>query len=259
MVQPFALALAVGSYSLFLFLSIYAALSYLHLHYVQGAPATCDFALTMLTVDRLSASRLDVVLLSFSRRAAMIVTATMATMLTAHLTLTQRRRRQWDPGIDFVFNESLSCHRLSALEVVDVNTVNVATMTVQALLSMSILTMPRASIVLRCRSMLPLDDRSILLTWFMLTDRSRPTTSHPALLHAPIGSIQLLLLFHCSHPVACFHGVENNTVSPVVFQVLHQRPASCFLPLSALSTVKSRACLFHYSHPVLSRPTVPNI
>jgi len=40
---------------------------------------------------------------------------------------------------------------------------------------------------------------------------------------------------------------------------VYQRPASRFLHQSSLPWIDQVPSLFHYSHPVLSRPTVPNI
>jgi len=114
--------------------------------------------------------------------------------------------------------------------------------------------MAMASIV-RCSSMLPLDDCSmlvltwLLLTWLlllftvtmastMLTDPSRPI----------VDSVAKMLLPPLLSPSTTTMVARNESIDqPLISSV------------TALATVTSSACLFHYSHPVLSRPTVPNI
>ena len=100
MVPPFALALAVGSY-LFI-LSIYATLSYLHLHHhVQGAPATATW------IDRgddlTNASSLST---DHSKPVAPTVLH-FALTSTSTLLLTMKRR-QWDPGIRLAFSPMMA-------------------------------------------------------------------------------------------------------------------------------------------------------
>jgi len=220
MVLPFAPVISVWCY-LFLFLSLYTASYSPYLHHVQLATAT----FSLFDVHYHFALTADHFAFTLRRRRRHVVAVDDDDV---HNTMRQSARRVWDPGIDpgidFVFNESLSCHRLSAsrLEVVDVNTVNVATMTVQALLSMSILTMPRAS---------------ARRAWDPGIDPGNEMPLAPTA--SPFNPMASLYPLASHYPF-----VDQDVALWLRFQCLPR---------------DDNVLLFHYSHPVLSRPTVPNI
>jgi len=226
MVQPFALALAVGSYSLFLFLSIYSASCPPCLHPVQLATAT--FSL----FDVHDPFALTAAHFTFTPRRQHVALWLLTTMLTV---ANQRRRRQWDPGIPkHIYATSCPSYRQHIQ----------SSMATASWIDCSI---DRSSDVVGFDDV---DNTTMPRLWDSATLSLFDVYDHFALTAATVRHLSITSTTTIEMPLA-----------PVGFQV-HQRPASCFLlPLtpSALATVKSLACLFHYSHPVLSRPTVPNI
>jgi len=210
MVHPFALALAVGSYTLFLFLFIHATLSYLHLHHVQGAPETATWI--DLSIDPLP--HVAVGLDDFDFDDFAFTTATSA-------------RRVWDPGIGIGIDPTDNDTTASELRLTVV--VGVVVVVVVEVLTQSV----------------------------------HPTVDHDFLpLNMTMAIVFPLLLLVNVNTAVC-------VIDPDFVMTMVANPMASLYPLASrypccratwiARILKSLTCLFHYSHPVLSRPTVPNI
>jgi len=198
--------------------------------HVQCSMATASW------IDHLSASRLDVV--------DVVDVDVNTTMLIAHLTPIRRRRRQWDPGI--VSTMMSPSTAAACYDGINGN-------------STSLLTF-----ALRLNVVGVVDDTMV------------PLIRPPAPLHPSIGSMSPTLILLTVTSIATdnntsFYGHNGKTPS-VGFDVNTSRRWSLSL---RPTTVDGAACdpfllrptrptrpmvsMFQHCHPVLSRPTVPNI
>jgi len=225
MALPFALD--GGGY--FIFLSIYATLCSLYLHQVQCTEDPLDFDVSIMTTDRSMSSLLTWL--------PILLTVTMAsTMLTA-----RRRRRLWDPGRS---HPMASLYPMAWIDVMESS----------PSLSMSVL--------LTWSLLFAVTMASTMLTAH-LTPRRRTARWYPG--------ISELRGYHDGTAGTCLVTVDRDVVGVcgrhiqlIVLQrwmisYVYQRPASRFLHRRSLPWIDQVPLLFHYSHPVLSRPTVPNI
>jgi len=247
MALPFALAIAVGRY-LFLFLLIYTAPYSPCLRHTQRSMATAPW--TNRLIDPLP--RIAVGLDDFD----------FATMMVAHLTSVNasplrppRRRRQWDPGISYTLPPCGRHPPPRAVGVdVDVNTMTIRldNNTMARMLSSATMVLAAAPYPIFFQTH-PID----------LTPRRQLRQWDPG-----IGPwclcgrhMQLIVLQMLGRMISYVY--QRPAIRPrrlptdaFVDQVPPTVDASVGLTPSALATFKS---IFHYAHPVLSRPTVPNI
>jgi len=220
MVPPFALALAVGSY-LFI-LSIYATLSYLHLHHhVQGAPATATW------IDRgddlTNASSLS------TDHSKPVAPTVLHFALTSTSTLTMKRR-QWDPGIRLAFSPMMaSLYDDSSVGSCDRSPIDP--------------TMNRSFAMVRRLRLRRQWDPGIAKDGI---DRS---------FHLPMSHSNGVVIDRSFH----LPSSHSNVVVVMTPWRLPCRLLRRLLRITAVGTPSLVASIFHYCHPVLSRPTVPNI
>jgi len=236
---PFALALAVGSY-LFI-LSVYTTLPCLHLHHVQGAPSTATWIdlsnRIASTVTNVGAAVCRTTMASMRVAiATMVMDVTLVTWLTCPLPQSQSKQRVWDPGIALMTTVRLTWDPLITTATTDTSCCAWA---------------PTMSH--------PIDKDRCVATRFSRapeanssTPVNRKTQPHPRLQRQWDPGIDRFFYFDLptSHPnVVVVTMVRTNRLVP---SSAHRDPTTV-LPLTPSVSI------FHYCHPVLSRPTVPNI
>jgi len=157
------------------------------------------------------------------------LTSTSTLLLTMQLRQWDPGIRLWDPGILTILSASMARARLLCL-----------------LLLLSYRSVPTSCFLL------------FLFTWAFRASRPMPQPTPTWLLCQGDGALQPMVFvpaFDLAIPSTCFHFALTTMASSGLW-LSCQVDASLGLTPSALATVKS---IFHYVHPVLSRPTVPNI